>query len=210
MDNIPLPRPSDSWLVIIDMQNIFVQQNQPWYSCTAQSVVPNILDLAHHWAGRTLLTRFVTGLRPEGSWKSYYESHPNVKLVDGSNSTEHDYNIIDELGHLIDKKGNNLLTMTTFGKWGTQLHGLQAMIPEKFPRIVLTGVATECCVLSTAIVAGDAGADVWLVKDACAAGQSDPHKASENQNAVFTWVQPAFNYLINLTSTAELIEKKGA
>jgi nicotinamidase-related amidase len=205
--NLPFPSPSDSWLVIVDMQNIFVQQSQPWFSFTAQSLVPNIVKLANRWVDRTLLTRFVTGLHHEGSWRNYYASHPSVKLVDESNSDDYAYSVIDELKPLINKSGNNLLTMTTFGKWGNQSHGLRAMIPEKFPKIVLTGVATECCVLSTAIAAGEAGTEVWLVEDGCAAGQSEPQKALENQNAVFAWVQPAFNHLINITSTAELIGK---
>jgi nicotinamidase-related amidase len=53
----------------------------------------------------------------------------------------------------------------TFSKWGPQL---AALIPEG-TEMVLTGVATDCCVLSTALGAVDAGRFVTVISDACAA-----------------------------------------
>ena len=204
--NLPLPNPSDSWLVIVDMQNIFVQQNQPWYSCAALPLVSNILELAKLWNDRTLLTRFVAGSHHEGSWNNYYNLDPYNKMADRPDD-DPAFDIIDELKQLAHKNSDNVVTMTTFGKWGDQSNGLRAKIPEKYPKVVLTGVATECCVWSTAISAGESGAEVWLVKDGCAAGQGEPQKAVDGQNAVFTWVHPAFNYLINLTTKTELLGK---
>ncbi|WP_407645699.1 cysteine hydrolase family protein [Galactobacter valiniphilus] len=37
------------------------------------------------------------------------------------------------------------------------------------PRLVLTGVSTDCCVLSTALAAADGGAWASVVSDGCAA-----------------------------------------
>jgi isochorismate hydrolase len=53
----------------------------------------------------------------------------------------------------------------TFSKWGPEL---AALVPEG-AEMVLTGVATDCCVLSTALGAVDAGRFVTVVSDACAA-----------------------------------------
>ena len=58
--------------------------------------------------------------------------------------------------------------LPTFTKWG------EAMA-DRIPvgeELILTGVATDCCVLATALGAADAGRYVTVVEDACA-GQSD-------------------------------------
>ena len=40
---------------------------------------------------------------------------------------------------------------------------------------MLAGVSTDCCVLSTAVAAADAGAAVQVVADACAGVDDDSH-----------------------------------
>lgn len=42
-------------------------------------------------------------------------------------------------------------------------------------RLVLAGVSTDCCVLSTALAAADAGVEVLVVADACAGVDDDSH-----------------------------------
>ena len=46
--------------------------------------------------------------------------------------------------------------------------------------LVLVGVATECCVLSTAYAAADAGRTVWVVSDACAGATRELHDQALN------------------------------
>jgi nicotinamidase-related amidase len=59
---------------------------------------------------------------------------------------------------------------TTFGKWtprlATRVGGA---------RLVLAGVSTDCCVLSTALAAADAGVSVTVVSDACAGVDDASH-----------------------------------
>jgi nicotinamidase-related amidase len=43
-------------------------------------------------------------------------------------------------------------------------------------RLVLAGVSTDCCVLSTAVAAADAGVEVQVVADACAGMNDDSHR----------------------------------
>ena len=43
-------------------------------------------------------------------------------------------------------------------------------------RLVLAGVSTDCCVLSTALAAADAGVHVQVVADACAGVDDDNHR----------------------------------
>lgn len=43
---------------------------------------------------------------------------------------------------------------------------------------MLTGVATDCCVISTALAAADAGAHVTVVADACAGSTAENQAAA--------------------------------
>ena len=64
------------------------------------------------------------------------------------------------------------LDATTFSKWGAgagRPHGRAA------GRLVLAGVSTDCCVLSTALAAADAGVAVRVVADACAGVNDESH-----------------------------------
>jgi nicotinamidase-related amidase len=65
-----------------------------------------------------------------------------------------------------------VLNAPTFSKWGPEL---AALVPEG-AEMVLTGVATDCCVLSTALGAVDAGRFVTVVSDACAAVSDEAQK----------------------------------
>lgn len=43
---------------------------------------------------------------------------------------------------------------------------------------MLTGVSTDCCVISTALSAADAGATITVVSDACAGSTPENHAAA--------------------------------
>ncbi len=65
------------------------------------------------------------------------------------------------------------LDATTFSKWGPEL---SAKVGGG--TLVLAGVSTDCCVLSTALAAADAGTPVRVVGDACAGADDDSHAAA--------------------------------
>ena len=69
--------------------------------------------------------------------------------------------------------------MTTFNKWGDEHKGVRAKT-EKYPHLVFARVATDCCVLSTAMAAAEAGAFVTVALDACAASSSENQLAAKN------------------------------
>ena len=77
--------------------------------------------------------------------------------------------VVDELQGLAP----STLDAATFGKW--QEIGA---VTGPTPRLVLTGVSTDCCVLSTALPAADAGAEVTVVTDACAGSTPENHQAA--------------------------------
>lgn len=65
----------------------------------------------------------------------------------------------------ISVRSARIIIEPRFSKWGPEL---AALVPAG-GELVITGVATDCCVLATAPGAVDAGRYVTIVSDACAA-----------------------------------------
>ena len=66
------------------------------------------------------------------------------------------------------------------------------------PQLLVTGVSTDCCVITTVLAAADAGARVTVVADACAAS------AAENAAAALHTMS-LFPPQVDLRSTAEVL-----
>ncbi|WP_353951381.1 cysteine hydrolase [Knoellia sp. S7-12] len=155
----------DEWLVIIDPQLVFADPgSSPWGSPMWAETVPRIARLATAYAGRVVVTRFVADPSLGGSWGPYYDAWPFALVPD-----DHPlYAVVPELVGLAD----HVVTEGTFGKWGPRL---RSVIGEQ-PRIALAGVATDCCVIATAMPAGDAGASVRVIAQACAGSSVEKHE----------------------------------
>lgn len=80
------------------------------------------------------------------------------------------FGLVDEVADLAD----HVVTAPTFGKWVPEL---VALTGER-PHLVLAGVSTDCCVVSTALAAADAGATITLATDACAGSTPENHAAA--------------------------------
>jgi nicotinamidase-related amidase len=156
---------TDDWLVVIDAQVVFADPTaSPWGSPMWTRTVPAIVDLARAYGPeRTVLTRFVARPGLGGSWSSYYDDWPFALVPEDDGL----YAVVPELAGL----GGHTVTAGTFGKWNADL---RAVVGEQ-PRLTLAGVATDCCVVATALPAADAGATVRVVADACAGSTPENH-----------------------------------
>ncbi|MFC7486087.1 cysteine hydrolase family protein [Knoellia sp. CPCC 206453] len=155
----------DEWLVIIDPQVIFADpRTSAWGSPMWAETVPRIARLSAAYAGRVVVTRFVADPGLGGSWADYYDDWQFALVPDKDPL----YAVVPELVKLAD----HVVTEGTFGKWGPKL---RAVIGDQ-PRIALAGVATDCCVIATAIPAGDAGASVRVIAQACAGSSVEKHE----------------------------------
>ena len=181
------------WLAIIDMQNIFAHPGKWWGCPKFDQILAPIRALAAAFGDQTLLTRFVAGTEHKGSWVPYYREFPFANVPDASPL----YAIVDPLRDLITP--SNVVTRTTFNKWGDATHGLRHKTGDT-PELYLAGVATDCCVLSTAIAAAEAGAFVTVILDACA-GSSDAGQDAAKQ--VFVGYAP----LIQIATSREVLAK---
>lgn len=167
---MPDPSETDPWLVVIDAQTIFADPRSPWGSPMWADTQPALLAvLEAHEArhpGRMVFTRFVADPGLGGSWAAYYEEWPfALKPAD-----DPAYAVVPDLA--VAAAGAHEVVAPTFGKWTTDL---RAVVGEQ-PHLLLAGVATDCCVLSTALPAADAGATVEVLAAACAGSSPQAHE----------------------------------
>lgn len=154
-------------LVAVDLQEVFADPSSPWATPRFDDALDGTLRLAE--AGgfdAVVATRFVAPERPSGAWLDYYREWP-FALVDEA----------DPLFDLVPRMRETapaVVTATTFGKWGVDL----ARATGDADELVVTGVSTDCCVLSTVLGAADAGRRVTVASDACAGvGEAEHERA---------------------------------
>ncbi|MCU1681309.1 MAG: isochorismatase [Amycolatopsis sp.] len=171
-------------LAVIDMQKVFADPASPWATPRFAEVVTPIQRLVAAFAPRVTFTRFIAPETPTGAWRKYYELWPFALR-------RPDDEIYDVIPELAGEK--QTIDATTFGKWTPALAAEVADGP-----LVLAGVSTDCCVLSTALAAADAGVEVQVVADACAGVSDESH---EQTLAILRLYSP----LITVTTTAGLL-----
>jgi nicotinamidase-related amidase len=175
-----------AWFVAIDLQRIFADQSSAWSAPRYADAERNVVRLAEAFSGRTVFTRFVAPERPTGSWTAYYEQFPWA-LAPGDSEL---YALTDGAAAYADR----IVAEPTFGKWTT---GLRAVVGDQ-PQLVVAGVATDCCVLSTVLAAADGGAAVLVVTDACAGSSDENHAKALDVMALY---QP----LVSFATTDEVL-----
>ncbi|PKH37791.1 Nicotinamidase-related amidase [Nocardioides alpinus] len=176
----------DAWLVVIDPQRIFADPSSEWGSPMFASIVDPVRRLATAAAERTVVTRWVPARDPQGSWAAYLKAWPFADVP----SDDPLLDLVPEMADLSDE----VVSVPTFGKWGPDLEAVTGPTPH----LVLVGVSTDCCVVSTALAAADAGATITVVTDACAGSTPENHRAAM---AVMSLYPPQ----ITLATTAEVL-----
>jgi nicotinamidase-related amidase len=171
------PRPGGSaepaWLVVVDMQVIFARPGSPWRTPGFADAAAGISRLLPAFGDRVVYTRFVAPEKPTGAWVDYYRDWPFALVPPDSP----DYDLVPEL----PAAGHPVVSETTFGKWGPAL----AEAVRGGTELVLTGVSTDCCVLSTALGAADAGVHARVVSDACAGLSEADHRRALDTMALY-------------------------
>ncbi|SEA58727.1 cysteine hydrolase family protein [Leifsonia sp. 21MFCrub1.1] len=159
-------------LVVVDMQQVFGAPASPWFTprfAEAEAVIAGMVPAFE----RVVFTRFVAPERPDGAWVPYYEQWP-FALVPADDP-------IYDLVLSFRDSGHPVVTETTFGKWGPALR--EAL--DGSQDVVLAGVSTDCCVLSTALGAADAGVRIRVAADACAGLSDADHQRALDAMALY-------------------------
>lgn len=149
-------------LVVIDMQEIFRSPDSEWFVPEYDAAAEQVSRLTERFTGNVIWTRFVRDPQEPGSWRAYYDYWSGCRY-------EPDSPAWDLTMHRGD--GDSLLSLPTFSKWGSEL----AQLTAEHDHLVVCGVATDCCVISTVLGAVDAGKKVTVVTDACAGVTTEAH-----------------------------------
>lgn len=178
----------DTWLVVIDPQVIFASAESDWGSPFFGDAMANIAKLAEAFGDRVLLTRWLPTADRGTSWGEYFAAWPFADQP----ATDALFDLVPEAQGVSDLP---TLDLPTFGKWGEDIEARLG----RAPHVVLCGVSTDCCVVSTALAAADAGAFVTIAADACAGSTAENHTAAVQ-------VMSLYPPQLTVSSTAEVLE----
>lgn len=150
-------------LVVVDPQRVFADPDSPWGSPTFDATVGPVRRLAARFP--TVVTRWVPQPREEriGSWRAYFEAWPFADRP----ADDPMFDLVPAVADLV----TGTVDAPTFGKWP-----VLAAVTGPAPDLVVAGVSTDCCVLSTVLAAADAGASVHVVAEACAGSTPEAHE----------------------------------
>jgi nicotinamidase-related amidase len=180
-----------SWLAVIDMQRVFGDPGSDWFAPRFAEVVGPVRRLVDAFRPRVTFTRFIAPEVPQGAWRRYYQQWPFALQPPGARI----YELVDELA----AGPGPTLDATTFSKWGAELSGRTAGGGQ----LILAGVSTDCCVLSTALAAADAGVAVRVVADACAGVTDESHRQALD-------ILRLYAPLVEVTAVADVLGEEAA
>ncbi len=193
-------------ILVIDMQKVYLP-GKPWACEHAETVVSNISKLldavidikegsANCAAPEVILTRFVAPSEEDavGIWQEYNKVNQEVN----------ENPVMEEFIPAIARYAEDFpyydkCTYSCFSEPNVRAAADKAMVHGG--DIVLTGVVSECCVLSTFFQGADLGYHFVYLKDACAGVNSDTEQAVEK-------VLKGLEYLhVDVMTTREYMDK---
>lgn len=174
-------------LAVIDLQQVFADPASGWFTPRFAELLDPVDRLVAAYHPAVTFTRFVAPAEPVGAWQEYYRQWPFARQPPEAAL----YALVDRFA------GRPTLALPSFGKWGAELAARAAA------ELVVAGVSTDCCVLSTVLAAADAGVKVRVAVDACAGSTDENH---ERALAVMALYAP----LIELATVDELVSAAGA
>ncbi len=182
-----------SWLAVIDVQHVFADAGSPWSAPRFAEIVQPVGRLVDAFGDRATFTRFVAPRDPHGAWRSYYADWP-FALVAADDPL---YRLVPAFTAF----AADAVTATTFGKWDV----LAPRIADRagpVDRLVVCGVSTDCCVLSTVLAAADTGVEVLVVADACAGATDESHHRALDAMSLYA-------PLVRIVGSAEVLAGVG-
>jgi len=160
---VPSPSSDDEWLIVVDMQRAFAAADSVWHVERFWEIAARIERLLAAYGSRTILTRYVPPASLTGAWRDYFAAFPSMELP----ADDPTWDIVIGV-----QAQAHIETRTTFAKWDANI----ATIIGPDAPVTVCGVATECCVLATALAAIDDGRSVRVVEDACAGATPQLHE----------------------------------
>jgi len=179
----------------IDMQRLFAEKTA-WHTAALPSLIDPIRRLTELHPGRTVFTRFVTphtAADAPGTWRRYYARWSSVLL---ERMPAEMMDVVPELAGFvppdreIDKYTHSAFTSEAF---------LEILRRDRTEALVVTGVETDVCVLTTVLDAVDRGIHVVVVTDGVASSVPAAHRATIEH------VYPRYDQHLELMTTDEVV-----
>ena len=184
-------------LLVIDMQNAYTADG-PWTCPNMARATEQIIALIE--SGRfseVVFTRFNAPQDPVGTWKDYNVINREVNEDEWMNE------MVPELAPYLTQY--SVFSKSTYSSMTVpEIREAAAQCTARGGSVVLTGVVSECCVLSTAFEAIDLGCPVIYITDACAGCSDDLEAAVVSVLAGLDYVQTT------ILDTAAYLEKAAA
>ncbi|WP_280424773.1 isochorismatase family cysteine hydrolase [Nocardia carnea] len=143
-------------LVVIDVQNGFIVP-------ASAPAVPAAARLVHAWTAApapVVLTRYYN-----------HADSPFAQVLDWHAMTEApDTDLVADLLLYLGKPGVHVVDKDTYSALTPEVTRILAATATT--DVYLCGIATDACVLATAIAMFDAGFTPWIIRDACASNAS--------------------------------------
>ncbi|MBU2935214.1 MULTISPECIES: cysteine hydrolase family protein [Pacificibacter] len=182
--------------VVIDIQRLFTASTD-WQVGTIPAILSPVKKLIEHHPEATCFARFITPHRPEdaqGVWQGYYR---HWSTVTGDHLAVGMIDVLPELVHaapsapVIDKTGYSVFSSPAF---------LPLLEKRGISTLILSGVETDVCVLSTVMQAVDLGLRVIVARDAVTGGSPEGH------NAALEILRLRFDRQVEIADTSQIIE----
>lgn len=170
---------NNEWLVVIDRQRVFCESDWSTWACadhTYDATTESFQRLARAFGDHVIYTRYIAPIKPEHAWVDYFKDWPQFLVANDDPM----YDFTPETAELA--QGHPVISCDTFGKWGDELRAAL----QGSNAITLCGVATDCCVLTTALAAADSGIAVRVAADACAGSTPENHELALNTMRLFS------------------------
>lgn len=157
----------------LDMQRLFGPAG-PWPTPWLARVLPAVSSLVEYQPARTVFTRFIPPVTPEdatGMWQLYFRKW---RLVTRERLDAKFFDLVPALQRYVppaavfDKPGYSAFS-------NGQLHGF--LTKSGIDTLIITGVETDVCVLSTILAAVDLGYRIIVAKDALCSSADESHDA---------------------------------
>ncbi len=182
---------ANSWLVIVDPQNIFADPGSDWASPFFADAWLNTARLVEHFGQRIIITRWLPTADRDSSWGDYFRAWQFADVAPSDSK----YELTTEAAKIAASlPAEQIIDAAEFGKWNDSMKQLVGHAPQ----LVITGVATDCCVVSTVLPAADAGAHITVVNDAVA-------HSTEANGAAALQIMSLYEPMVKICSTAELL-----
>ncbi len=184
------------WLLVVDPQRIFADPGSEWGSPFFPAAMENIVRLAERIGPeRTVVTRWLPTADRRTAWGEYFRRWPVADVP----AEDARYGLVEAAR---DLSAHPSLDEPTFGKWGPQLAARVGWPARPRTHLLVTGVTTDCCVISTVLPAADAGVRLTVVTDAVA------HSAAEH-GAAALHTMSLFPPQVDLRRTDEVLAGRG-